>query len=247
MTTQLQLLEAVRGHGIRTKFAATGQTGILIEGSWRRHRCGHRRLHRRCCREARARLREGGGPGARGRPGLDHSPELLGRDAYGLMHGSLPHAQVMCAQPTRTAINRCEWVKIPPLVEFIKMSEAATKVLRPAPVIAVALNTYDLSDDEARRVVEQVARAKQDCRRRIRCASAQSRWPVRSRSSIAIASIAELRLESGNYGKLTTRTDADDCGKLPDLHPRQGRVPIARLDFDSTAASSFGRGGSLRE
>ena len=33
MTTQLQLLDAVRGHGIRTKFAATGQTGILIEGS----------------------------------------------------------------------------------------------------------------------------------------------------------------------------------------------------------------------
>ena len=34
---------------------------------------------------------------------------------YGLMHGSLPHAQVMCAQPTRKAINSCEWVKIPPL------------------------------------------------------------------------------------------------------------------------------------
>ena len=36
----------------------------------------------------------------------------------GLMHGSLPHAQVMCAQPTRTAINRANWVKIPPLVDF---------------------------------------------------------------------------------------------------------------------------------
>jgi uncharacterized NAD-dependent epimerase/dehydratase family protein len=77
---------------------------------------------------------------------------------YGLLHGSLPHAQVMCAQPTRTAINRCEWVKIPPLVDFIRMSENAAAPLRPAPVIAVALNTYDLSEDDARRAVETVQR-----------------------------------------------------------------------------------------
>src|SRR4051812_28442757 len=32
MTTQLQLLGALRAKGIRTSFAATGQTGILIEG-----------------------------------------------------------------------------------------------------------------------------------------------------------------------------------------------------------------------
>jgi uncharacterized NAD-dependent epimerase/dehydratase family protein len=64
----------------------------------------------------------------------------------------------MCAQPTRTAINRCEWVKIPPLVDFIRLSEAAATPLRPAPVIAVALNTYDLDDDAARRAVETVQR-----------------------------------------------------------------------------------------
>ena len=77
---------------------------------------------------------------------------------YGLLHGSLPHAQIMCAQPTRTAINRCEWVKIPPLVDFIRMSESAAAPLRPAPVIGVALNTYDLDDDAARRAVETVQR-----------------------------------------------------------------------------------------
>jgi uncharacterized NAD-dependent epimerase/dehydratase family protein len=32
MTTQLQILDALRARGIRTAFAATGQTGILIEG-----------------------------------------------------------------------------------------------------------------------------------------------------------------------------------------------------------------------
>jgi uncharacterized NAD-dependent epimerase/dehydratase family protein len=38
------------------------------------------------------------------------------------------------------------------------MSEAATSVLRPAPVIGVALNTYDLDEDVARRTVEDVQR-----------------------------------------------------------------------------------------
>jgi uncharacterized NAD-dependent epimerase/dehydratase family protein len=64
----------------------------------------------------------------------------------------------MCAQPSRTAINRAEWVKIPPLVDFIRMSESAAAPLRPAPVIAVALNTYDLDDEAAQRAVDMVQR-----------------------------------------------------------------------------------------
>jgi uncharacterized NAD-dependent epimerase/dehydratase family protein len=157
MTTQLQLLDAVRGHGIRTRFAATGQTGILIEGSGIGVDAviadfiagAAEKLVLDCAKDADLVLVEGQGS-------IIH-PSYSGV-TYGLIHGSLPHAQVMCAQPSRTAINRCEWVTIPPLVDFIRMSEAATSVLRPAPVIAVALNTYDLTEDDARRAVEQVQR-----------------------------------------------------------------------------------------
>ena len=77
---------------------------------------------------------------------------------YGLLHGSLPHAQVMCAQPSRTAINRSDWIPIPPLVDFIRLSENAAAPLRPAPVIGVSLNTYDLDEDAAHRAVETVRR-----------------------------------------------------------------------------------------
>ena len=157
MTTQLQLLGALRDKGLRTRFAATGQTGILIEGSGIGVDAviadfiggAAEKLVLDCSTDADLILVEGQGS-------IIH-PSYSGV-TYGLLHGSLPHAQVMCAQPSRTAINRCEWVKIPPLVDFIRMSEAAAAPLRPAPVIAVALNTYDLDDDAARRAVETVQR-----------------------------------------------------------------------------------------
>jgi uncharacterized NAD-dependent epimerase/dehydratase family protein len=155
MTTQLQLLDAIRARGIRTKFAATGQTGILIEGSGVSVDAviadfiagAAEQLVLQCAKDADLVLVEGQGS-------IIH-PSYSGV-TYGLLHGALPHAQIMCAQPTRTAINRCEWVKIPPLVDFIRMSEAAVTPLRPAPVIAVALNTFDLDEDAARRAVETV-------------------------------------------------------------------------------------------
>ena len=71
------------------------------------------------------------------------------------MHGSLPNAMVMCAQPSRTHINNNPWIAIPPLPELIRMHEMLVQHLRPAPVIAVALNTYDLSVRAARSAIEK--------------------------------------------------------------------------------------------
>ena len=157
MTTQLQILDALRVKGIRTAFAATGQTGILIEGRGMAVDAvvadfiagAAERLVLENAKTADLVLVEGQGS-------IIH-PSYSGV-TYGLMHGSLPHAQVMCHQPSRRAINGCEWVKIPPLAEFIRLSEQALAPLRPSPVIAVALNTFDLGEDAARRVVEETER-----------------------------------------------------------------------------------------
>jgi len=157
MTTQLQILGALRAKGIRTAFAATGQTGILIEGRGVAVDAvvadfiagAAERLVIESATDADLVLVEGQGS-------IIH-PSYSGV-TYGLMHGSLPHAQVMCAQPSRKAINGCEWVKIPPLSDFIRLSEAALAPLRPAPVIAIALNTFDLGEDAARKIVEETQR-----------------------------------------------------------------------------------------
>ena len=155
MTTQLQLLGDLRARGIRTNFAATGQTGILVEGRGIGVDAviadfiagAAERLVLECAEDADLVLVEGQGS-------IIH-PSYSGV-TYGLLHGSLPHALVLCAQPSRTAINRCEWVKIPPLLDFIRLSEAVTAPLRVAPVIGISLNTYDLDEDTARRTIDTV-------------------------------------------------------------------------------------------
>jgi uncharacterized NAD-dependent epimerase/dehydratase family protein len=152
MTAQLQLRDAMRRDGHRVAFAATGQTGILVEG-WGIAvdavvadfiAGAAERLTLQAARDADIVLVEGQGS-------IVH-PSYSGV-TYGLMHGTLPHAMVLCAQPSRKAINRQEWVKIPSLAELVRMHEAALAPLRASTTIAIALNTFDLTDAEAREAI----------------------------------------------------------------------------------------------
>ncbi|HEY9517199.1 MAG TPA: NAD-dependent epimerase/dehydratase family protein, partial [Gemmatimonadaceae bacterium] len=152
MTAQLQIRDAMHARGERVAFAATGQTGILVEG-WGIAvdaviadfiSGAAEGLVLQAATEADIVLVEGQGS-------IIH-PSYSGV-TYGLLHGSLPHAMVLCHQPSRKTINKQEWVAIPPLSELVRMHEAVTEPLRPAKVIAIALNTYDLSDEDARAAI----------------------------------------------------------------------------------------------
>ncbi len=154
MTTQLQLRDAMRARGQRVAFAATGQTGILVEG-WG---IGVDAVVADFIGGAAERLTlQGAEQGdivlVEGQGSIIH-PSYSGV-TYGLLHGSLPHAMVLCHQPTRKTIHRNDWMKIPPLKELIQLHEAVAAPLRPAPVIAIALNTFDLSDEEARAAIAE--------------------------------------------------------------------------------------------
>ncbi len=154
MTTLLQIQDAVRQRGHRVSFAATGQTGILIEGRGIAVDAviadfiagAAEQLTIEAAADADIVLVEGQGS-------IVH-PAYSGV-TLGLMHGSLPHAMILCAQPSRTTVNRNPWVPIPTLSELIRLYEQLAEPLRPAPVVAVALNTYDLSDIEAREAIER--------------------------------------------------------------------------------------------
>ncbi len=155
MTAQLQLRDGVRRMGHRVNFAATGQTGILIEGRGIGVDAvvadfiagAAERLTLEAATDADIVLVEGQGS-------LLH-PAYSGV-TLGLMHGALPHAMILCTQPSWTTIHRYPWVPIPSIREVMAVYETAMKYVRPSPVIAIAMNTYDLPDDAARKAIDQV-------------------------------------------------------------------------------------------
>ena len=157
MTAALQMRDGLTGRGHRVAFAGTGQTGILIDGAgiavdaviadFIAGAAEHLVLD--AAKRADIVLVEGQGSVVH--PG--YSGVTLG-----LIHGSLPHAMVMCHQPSRTTITNNPWLKLPPLGDLIELHEALVRHLRPAPVIAVSLNTFDLSERKAKAAIKAIER-----------------------------------------------------------------------------------------
>ncbi len=154
MTTQLAVREAIKARGFAVGFVGTGQTGIFIDGKGTSVDAvvadfiggAAEQMVLEAAQTSDIVLVEGQGS-------LLH-PGFSGV-TLGLMHGSLPHALVMCTQPSRTAIRNNEWVKIPSLTDLIALHDAVTKPLRHAPTIAIAMNTFDLDDEAARDAIER--------------------------------------------------------------------------------------------
>jgi uncharacterized NAD-dependent epimerase/dehydratase family protein len=155
MTVMLQLRAALAKRGHRAAFAPTGQTGIFIEG-W--GVCvdavvadfiagAAEDVTLRAAKDADIVLVEGQGsilhPGYSG-------------VSLGLLHGSLPHAMIMCHQPSRRTFRHNDWLPIPPLRDVIQLHESIAAPLRPAKTIGVSLNTADLSDIDARAAIARV-------------------------------------------------------------------------------------------
>lgn len=153
MTAALRVRDDLVRRGVRVAFAGTGQTGIFIDGKGIAVDAvvadfiggAAEQLVLDAAQDADIVLVEGQGsvihPGYSG-------------VTYGLLHGSLPHALVLCTQPSRTTITHNPWVPIPPLRELIALHDAVTRPLRHAPTIAVAMNTADLAIAAARDAIE---------------------------------------------------------------------------------------------
>ena len=153
MTVSLELDRAARERGLESLFVPTGQTGIAIAGwgiavdavvadfiSGAAEQLvieGHRR----------------GGEllWVEGQGSLVH-PAYSGV-TLGLYHGSVPHVLVLCHRAGSTEIEGSPGHPIPPLRELVELHERMALPARPARVVAVALNTRDLGEEEARAAV----------------------------------------------------------------------------------------------
>jgi uncharacterized NAD-dependent epimerase/dehydratase family protein len=161
MTAALQIRDALVGRGVRTGFAATGQTGILIEGWGTAVDAVVADFIGGAAEQLVLRAAAGNdvvlveGQGSLVHPG--YSGVTLG-----LLHGSMPRAQILCHKPTRACPfggdGAYRWMPLPSLQAMRVLCEAAIAPLRPAPVIAVALNTAGMTEDDARAAAEAATR-----------------------------------------------------------------------------------------
>ncbi len=156
MTAQLQLVDTLRARGTRTRFVATGQTGIFIEG-WG---IAVDAVVADFIAGAAERITVQGAENAdivlvEGQGSINH-PGYSGV-TLGLLHGSCPDGLILCHQATREYIGdyrQAAWLRLPPLSEYVQLYEQVASAVHPTRVIGIAMNTYDMDDVGARRACD---------------------------------------------------------------------------------------------
>ena len=156
-TVAVELDLEARRRGLPSVFVPTGQTGIAIAG-WG------------IAVDAVVADFVAGAGERLVVQGVDHGGRLLFVEGQGsivhpmysgvtlgLLHGTAPHALVLCHAAGATEIEGCPGHPIPPLPELVELYERISLPARPAKVVAVALNTGAItSDDEARAAIGAV-------------------------------------------------------------------------------------------
>ncbi|MBZ6496239.1 DUF1611 domain-containing protein [Natrinema longum] len=159
MTTTMELARDARRAGHDAAVIPTGQTGIVIEG-W-----GNpidRVVSDFTAGAVEAMILEKGddhdylfveGQGSIVHPA--YSPVTLG-----ILHGSMPDALVLCHEAGREEIHGYESFSLPSISTYVDLYERIATPVAESQVVAGALNTADLEDDEhARTAVDEYADA----------------------------------------------------------------------------------------
>ena len=166
MTAALEIESALLARGTDARFVATGQTGIFIAGSGVAVDAVPADF---VAGAAETLVLEAANPtdGAppdvllvEGQGALNH-PGYSGV-TLALMHGAMPEALVLCHHAGRERMRIAEELRtevpIPPLGVVREAVERAAAWVRPARVVAIALNTLGLDTDAAREACERAAR-----------------------------------------------------------------------------------------
>jgi uncharacterized NAD-dependent epimerase/dehydratase family protein len=67
----------------------------------------------------------------------------------GLIHGSAPHAYVLCHQLGQRHVDENKLLPMPSLRELVELHERIALIARPAKVAAIALNTHRVDEGAA--------------------------------------------------------------------------------------------------
>ena len=154
MTATLELERAAREASLFPEFVPTGQTGIIIAG-WG------------ICVDAVVSDFVAGASEQLVLQAARTSPDLilvegqgsLGHPAYsgvtlGLLHGSCPDCLILCAADPHEEVF--QGVPRPSPARVARLYEEVASLIKPAPVVAVSLNTRGFHEEEARELIAAV-------------------------------------------------------------------------------------------
>ena len=155
MTATLEIARTARGAGLSAEFVPTGQTGVVIAG-WG------------LCVDAVVSDFVAGASEQLVLEAARTSPDLilvegqgsLGHPAYsgvtlGLMHGSCPDCLILCSADPHEEVFR--GVPRPSPASVARLYEEVASLIKPAPVVAVSLNTARLDEKESQELIAAVA------------------------------------------------------------------------------------------
>ena len=157
-TVAVELDLEARRRGLESVFVPNGQTGIAVAG-W--GIAVDAVVSDFLAGAAEQLVVEGARRGGRlllveGQGSLVHP--MYSGVTLGLIHGSAPHAFVLCHRAGSTEIEGCPGHPIPPLTELVELHERIALPRRPAKVACIALNTAGFQgDDGARREIAVAA------------------------------------------------------------------------------------------
>jgi uncharacterized NAD-dependent epimerase/dehydratase family protein len=154
MTVALELERAARDAGLRGVFVPTGQTGMMVAGwgvSVDREISDF--LTGTCEWLVEQAEELGDWIFVEGQGSIDHP--AYSPVTFGLIHGTTPHAMVLVH---KVGLVEHDFDHLPgasypirPLPELIAAHEAIAGLVAPSRVVAISLNTSDITDDEAAR------------------------------------------------------------------------------------------------
>lgn len=153
MTVALEIQKSAQKAGESAQFVATGQTGIMI--------CGTgiaidrvigdfmagatEQITLEGCKNGDLVLVEG--QGSLAHPGFSGV-------TLALLHGACPQGMILCHRPSRKQIKGTKF-PISSFKRLIETYEELASYMRPSKVLGIALNTQDLSEEEAKKAIEQ--------------------------------------------------------------------------------------------
>jgi uncharacterized NAD-dependent epimerase/dehydratase family protein len=154
MLVALELSNAMKAQGVKSKFIATGQTGIMVEGDGSPIDCVVSDFVSGAVEKMIIAHQHNDVLFIEGQGSLSH-PRYSGV-TLGLLHGCMPHGMILCYEVGRKMVYGMDAIPLKPLSQLLEVYEMMASLMVPSKVIGIAMNSRKTSAEETEREREQI-------------------------------------------------------------------------------------------